>query len=145
MIASFFINLFAKFSFGFLKDIILNKNFLLFAFLIIALYFVYNQQQKYTTLMVKKNQIGLELNRMEANLSTTKARLADLQKQKEISDKLYIDIKKKYEVIDNKFESSKLTIKRLREIKGSPDDKILEIQITRNIADVANGRVFPEK
>ena len=145
MIASFFINLFAKFSFGAIKDFVLNKNFLLFVFLIGVLYFIHAQQKEYNAMILKKNQISIELNQMEANLGTAKARLANMQKEKEIADKLYVDIKKKYNDIDDKFESSRLTIKRLRETKGNPDDKILEIQITGNIADVANGRVLSEK
>lgn len=145
MIASFFINLFAKFSFGAIKDFVLNKNFLLFVFLIGVLYFIHAQQKEYNAMILKKNQISIELNQIEANLGTAKARLANMQKEKEIADKLYVDIKKKYNDIDDKFESSRLTIKRLRETKGNPDDKILEIQITGNIADVANGRVLPQK
>ena len=145
MIASFFINLFAKFSFSAIKDFVLNKNFLLFVFLVGVLYFIHAQQQEYNAMILKKNQISIELNQMEANLGTAKARLANMQKEKEIADKLYVDIKKKYNDIDDKFESSRLTIKRLRETKGNPDDKILEIQITGNIADVANGRVLSEK
>ena len=145
MIASFFINLFAKFSFSAIKDFVLNKNFLLFVFLIGVLYFIHAQQKEYNAMILKKNQISIELNQIEANLGTAKARLANMQKEKEIADKLYIDIKKKYNDIDDKFESSRLTIKHLRETKGNPDDKILEIQITGNIADVANGRVLPQK
>ena len=84
-----------------------------------------------------------ELSQLEINLGSAKARLANMQKEKELSDSLYIDIRDKYSSLDSKLDASKQTIKKLRETKGSPDDKILEMQITSNIADVANGRVLP--
>ena len=143
MFTNLIVGALAKFSFTGLKEFILDKRFLVFIFLVWILWFVNTQQQEYNALLLNKNKLTTELSQLEINLGSAKARLANMQKEKELSDSLYIDIRDKYSSLDSKLDASKQTIKKLRETKGSPDDKILEMQITSNIADVANGRVLP--
>ena len=140
MFTNLIVGALAKFSFTGLKEFILDKRFLVFIFLVWILLCVHTQQQEYNALLLNKNKLTTELSQLEINLGSAKARLANMQKEKELSDSLYIDIRSS---LDSKLDASKQTIKKLRETKGSPDDKILEMQITSNIADVANGRVLP--
>lgn len=106
-------------------------------------HYSYGQQTQLETLGLKKTQLLAELAVVEGNLGDAKSRLANLQKEKELSDSMYLELKSRYSAIDNKLAASKLTITKLRSVKGSPDDAILEIKITDNIATVANGGVLP--
>lgn len=106
-------------------------------------HYSYSKQTELEALGLKKAQLVSELAILETNLGSAKARLADLQKEKELSDSMYLELKSKYSAIADKLAVSKQTIKQLRSIKGGPDDIILETKLTANIATVANGGVLP--
>jgi len=106
-------------------------------------HYSYSQQTQLENLGLKKTQLISEINVLETNLGDAKSKLANLQREKELADSMYLELKSKYSAIDNKLVASKLTITKLRSIKGSPDDAILELKITDNIATVANGGVLP--
>ena len=89
MFTNLIVGALAKFSFTGLKEFILDKRFLVFIFLVWILWFVHTQQQEYNALLLNKNKLTTELSQLEINLGSAKARLANMQKEKELSDSLY--------------------------------------------------------